>query len=138
MFPDSRLVLTPRFIANFTSRGSIVLMLRGSFLRRNGARAGALIVSDTGMKPDVGLVDGALKSCSFRLNSGFDDILDRMDAVDENGSGLDVVIVGLTGAAVLVGVLGVGDPSGPFLYLRDRRMDANLSNPSFVPAFELE
>lgn len=64
------------------------------------------------------------------------EILERMVAVDVNGSGFDCVIDGefsvLPGGDEPVGV--EGESSGPFLYRRDRRIDANLSNPSLVPA----
>ena len=79
-------------IASFTSRGSIVLILLGSLRRRNGARSGVLLASDE----DAALVlllsdfEGNLAfSDLFKSVFGEDEILERIEAVDVNGSGLD-------------------------------------------------
>lgn len=89
---------------------------------------------------DVPFEGTRILSDLFRSFLGVVEILERIVAVDVKGSGFDCEIDGefrvVEGGEELTVVWGVGASSGPFLYLRDLRMDANLSNPSFVPALE--
>lgn len=123
-------------MASRTSRGSMVLMLLGSWRRRGGARRDLLSLDAKAVVPlPTRMLSDLFRSVAFELV----EILERILAVEVNGSGLDWEMDGEF--SVLVGgdepdvAFVVGEfNSGPFLYRRDLRMEANLSKPSLVPA----